>query len=175
MRLLGKFGCILALSCAASISAFGQQYPQNPPASTPPTFPEGTKQNPDQTQPQNPDQTQPQNPETSPNPQTYPDQYPPQNPDQRTPTAEKSAPPATSLTHTQTAIEDALQQEMPSAAAKVSVGITNDNRIQLSGNVDTEQEKRRIEQVAQSAAPEATIVNSISVGKVPAPSPPPLI
>jgi hypothetical protein len=167
MRLLGKFGCILALSFAASISIFGQQYPQNPPPSTPPTFPEGTKQN--------PDQTQPQNPETSPNPQTYPDRYPSQNPEQKTPTAEKPAPPPSSLTHTQTAIENAIQQEMPSAASNVSVGITNDNRIQLSGNVDTEQEKRQIEQVAQSAAPEATIVNSISVGKPAAPSPPPLI
>jgi hypothetical protein len=175
MRLLGKFGCILALSLAASIAAFGQQYPQNPPASTPPTFPEGTKQNPDQTQPQNPDQTQPQSPETTPNPQTYPNQYPPQNPDQKTPTAEQPAPPPSSLTQTQTAIEDAIRQQMPSASDNVSVGITNDNRIQLTGNVNTEQEKRQVEQVAQAAAPEATIVNSISVGRPPTTPKPPLM
>ena len=175
MRLLGKFGCILALSFAASIFAFGQQYPQNPPASTPPTFPEGTKQNPDQTQPQNPDQTQPQNPETSPNPQPNPDQYPPQNPEQKSPAAENPAPPAGSLSQTQAAIENAIQQQMPSVANQVSVGITSGRRIQLSGNVDTEQERRQVEQVAQSAAPDATIVNAISVGKPQASSPPQLI
>src|SRR6185312_11592693 len=101
MRLLGTYVCILALGLTASIFAFGQQYPQNPPASTPPTFPEGTNQH--------PDQTQPQNPETTPNPQNYPDQYPPQNPDQKAPTAENPAPPPSSLTQTQTSIENAIR------------------------------------------------------------------
>lgn len=170
MKLLVKFGCILALSFAVSIPALGQQYPQNPPGSTPPTFPEGTKQNPDTTQPQNPDQY----PQTSPNPQTNPDQYPPQNPDQ-TPTAENPAPPPSSLTRAQAAVENAIQKQMPSSADKVSVDITSDNRIQLKGNVDTEQEKQQIEQVAQSAAPDTTIVNNISVGNPPPGSNPPLI
>jgi len=155
------------LGLTASIFAFGQQYPQNPPASTPPTFPEGTNQH--------PDQTQPQNPETTPNPQNYPDQYPPQNPDQKAPTAENPAPPPSSLTQTQTSIENAIRQQMPSVANNISIGITNDDRIQLSGNVDTEQEKRQIERVAQSAAPEATIVDSISVGEPPTTSNPPPI
>lgn len=175
MTLLGKFGCVLILSFAAPVFAFGQQYPQNPPASTPPTFPEGTKENPDQTQRQNPDQPQPQSPETSPNPRGNPDQYPPQNPDQTAPTSQNTAPPPSSLTKNQTAIENAIRQQIPSIVNKVSVGITNDDRIQLSGNVDTEQEKQQIEQVAQSAAPDARIVNSISVGKPPTTSNPPLI
>lgn len=170
MKLLVKFGYILALSFAVSVPALAQ-YPQNP-AGTPPTFPEGTKQDPDaaQTQPQNPDQY----PQTSPNPKTNPDQYPPQNPDQ-TPTAANPAPPPSSLTHAQTAVEDAIRKQMPSSADKVSVGITDDNRLQLSGNVNTEQEKQKIEQIAQSAAPEANIVNSISVGNPPSGPNPPLI
>ncbi|HEX5434157.1 MAG TPA: BON domain-containing protein, partial [Candidatus Angelobacter sp.] len=69
----------------------------------------------------------------------------------------------------------AIQKQMPSSADKVSVGITSDNRIQLKGNVDTEQEKQQIEQVAQSAAPDATIVNNISVGNPSPGSHPPLI
>jgi hypothetical protein len=143
MKMLGKFGCMLTLSLAASLMAAGQRYPQNPPGGTPPTFPEGTKQNPDQTQPQNPGQ----------------------NPDQTSPTARNTAPPPSSLTRTQTQIEDAIRQQMPSSADKVSVGITNDDRIQLSGNVDSEREKRQIEQIAQSAAPDANIINSITVGQ----------
>ena len=168
MKLLVKFGCILTLSFAVSLPALAQ-YPQNP-AGTPPTFPEGTKQNPDatQTQPQNPDQY----PQTSPNPKTNPDQYPSQNPDQ-TPTAENPAPPPSSLTQARSAVENAIRKQMPSSADNVTVGITDDNRIRLSGNVNTEQEKQQIEQVAQSAAPEATIVNGISVGNPPSgPNPP---
>lgn len=169
MKLLVKFGCILALSFAVALPAVGQ-YPQNAPAGTPPTFPEGTKQNPDATQPQNPDQY----PQTSPNPKTNPDQYPPENPDQ-TPTAANPAPPPSSLTQAQTAVEDAIRKQMPSTAGKVSVGITDDNRIQLSGHVNTEQEKQQVEQIAQSAAPQANIVNSISVGTPPRGPNPPLI
>ena len=149
MKMLGKFGCLLALSLAASLMAAGQHYP----GSTPPTFPEGTKQN--------PDQTQPQNPETNPNPQN-PNQVPR---DQTSPTATNTAPPPSSLTQMQTQIENALREQMPSSADKVSVGITNDDRVQLSGSVDTEREKRQIEQVAQAAAPDANIINSISVGQ----------
>lgn len=170
MKSLVKFGYILALNFAMALPALAQQYPQNPPASTPPTFPEGTKQNPDATQPQNPDQY----PQTSPNPKTNPDQYPPQNPDQ-TPTAENPAPPPSSLTQAQRAVENALRKQMPSSAENITVGITDDNRIRLSGNVNTEEEKQQIEQVAQSAAPEATIVNGISVGNPPKGANPPLI
>jgi len=157
MKSAGKFGYTLALSIAMCLPALGQQ--QNPPASTPPTFPEGTKQNPDATQPQNPDKY----PETRPNPQTNPDQYPSQNPDQ-TPTTQNPAPAPSGLTEAQSAVQNAIRQQLPTSADKVKVSITDDNRIQLSGHVKTDEEKQKIEQVAQSAAPDAPIVDNIKTG-----------
>ncbi len=66
-------------------------------------------------------------------------------------------------------IQDALRKQMPASADGVVVTTLSDNRIQLNGTASSEQEKRQIEQVAHSAAPDLVIVNSINVANPPYP------
>lgn len=66
-------------------------------------------------------------------------------------------------------IQDALRKQMPASADGVVVTTLSDDRIQLNGTASSEQEKRQIEQVAHSAAPDLVIVNSINVANPPYP------
>jgi hypothetical protein len=125
-----------------------QQYP---PSTTPPTFPEGQK-----IPPTNPDQTPGQQ------------QYPPQtNP------AGQAGTSTMSPTQAEKQIRDALHKQLPASANSVVVTVLNDNRIQLSGTVSSEQEKQKIEQVAHSAAPNRVILNNIKVESPALPPSPP--
>ena len=125
---------------------------------------QGSQQNtmPD-TPPDSPDTQYQQNPRN-------PDQSPPApvNPDEDNPRTQSgalrgTAPNNAAALQAQSQIQDALQRQMPSGAGNVSVSVANDNAIQLTGTVATDDQKQQAERIAHAAAPDQTIVNNISV------------
>ena len=110
-----------------------------------------------------PGQTQPGNPPGSIQEQEHPQQQTPEQqqqlPQQQTPTTPQAASPAAAVSQ----IQDALQKQAPTLADKVTVSATPDNAIQLSGTVDSQDQKDQAEQIARSAAPNQSLTSSIKV------------
>ena len=100
-------------------------------------------------------------------PPTFPSQQQPgiHNPDENT--GQSGAVSTTTLPKAQADIQSALRRQLPASADSVSVSVTDDRRIQLSGTVTSETEKNQIEQVARSAAPDLGIVNNLKVANAP--------
>jgi osmotically-inducible protein OsmY len=69
-------------------------------------------------------------------------------------------------------IQSALRKQMPASADNVTVSLTDDNKVQLTGTVNSDSEKAQIEQVAHSAAPDVDIVNKLEVSSSPSSMPP---
>lgn len=115
-------------------------------------------------------QTGMQTPPTT--PPTFPSQQQPQpgihNPDENT--GQTGAASTTALPKAQADIQSALRRQLPASADSVTVSVTDDNRIQLSGTVTSETEKNQIEQVARSAAPDLGIVSKLKVANSPSPT-----
>ncbi len=143
-RYIHKFALFLALGASCVFAQQGTRQGQAP--TTPPTFPGQQQPNPTT----NPDQTPGQ-------------QTPPANPEQSGTLGQTGTTSTTAITQAQTRIQSALRQQLPASADSVNVGLSEDNKIQLTGTVSSEQEKKQIEQVARSAAPDQIIINSISV------------
>ena len=141
MRHLYKFALFTALGASCAMAQQGQT------PTTPPTFPGQQQTNPTRDTDRVPDQQTP----------------PVNNPDQAGPISQTGTTSTTTLTQAQTHIQTALRQQLPASADSVSVGLSDDNKIQLRGTVSSEQEKQNIEQVARSAAPDQVIVNSLTV------------
>lgn len=112
-------------------------------------------------------QTGMQNPPST--PPTFPaqQQVPPtmQHPDEST--GQAGAVSTTTLPKAQADIQSALRRQLPASADSVTVSVTDDNKIQLSGTVTSEIEKAQIEQIAHSAAPDLSIVNKLQVANSP--------
>jgi osmotically-inducible protein OsmY len=72
----------------------------------------------------------------------------------------------------QSDIQSALRKQMPASADNVTVSVTDDNKVQLSGTVNSDSEKSQVEQIAHSAAPDADIVNKLQVSSSPSSMPP---
>jgi osmotically-inducible protein OsmY len=88
-------------------------------------------------------------------------------------TGQASTPSTTAITKAESDIQTALRRQMPASADSVTVSLTDDNKIQLTGTVTSETEKNQVEQVARSAAPDLKIVNKLMVANVPSnPTPP---
>src|SRR5215469_12200199 len=103
-------------------------------------------------------QTGMQNPPST--PPTFPSQQLPpttQHPDEST--GQSGAVSTTTLPKAQADIQSALRRQLPASADSVTVSVTDDSKIQLSGTVTSETEKSQIEQIAHSAAPDLSIVN----------------
>ncbi|HEY6250343.1 MAG TPA: BON domain-containing protein, partial [Candidatus Angelobacter sp.] len=102
-------------------------------------------------------------------PPTFPSQQqlPPtmQNPDENT--GQTGAASTTALPKAQADIQSALRRQLPASADSVTVSVTDDNKIQLSGMVTSNTEKNQIEHVARSAAPDLSIVNKLQVANPP--------
>jgi osmotically-inducible protein OsmY len=96
-------------------------------------------------------------------PSTYPSQQQPgaQAPDNSPMGQSGTSSAATSKA--QSDIQSALRKQMPASADNVTVSVTGENQIELSGTVSSDSEKTQVEQIAQSAAPTATIVNHLKV------------
>ena len=62
----------------------------------------------------------------------------------------------------QSDIQSALRKQLPSAADNVTVSVTDDNKVQLSGTVSSDTEKQQVEQIAHSTAPNMEIVNKLN-------------
>jgi osmotically-inducible protein OsmY len=106
---------------------------QNP-ASTPPTFPSGQQSGAQTT-----------------------------NPDQTSPMGQTGTTSTTAITKAQSDIQMALRKQLPASADSVTVGVSDDNKIELTGTVNSDAEKKQIEQVAQAAAPDQKIKNKLKV------------
>ncbi|HEY6250344.1 MAG TPA: BON domain-containing protein [Candidatus Angelobacter sp.] len=63
----------------------------------------------------------------------------------------------------QSDIQAALHKQLPNVADNVTVSSTDDNKIQLAGTVSSDAEKQQVEQIARTAAPNADIVNKLTV------------
>lgn len=110
-------------------------------------------------------QTGMQNPPST--PPTFPSQQQPtmQHPDEST--GQSAAASTTALPKAQADIQSALRRQLPASADSVTVSVTDDNKIRLSGTVSSETEKNQIEQIAHSAAPDLSIVNKLRVANMP--------
>ena len=100
---------------------------------------------------------------------TFPSQQQPQpgihNPDENT--GQTGAASTTALPKAQADIQSALRRQLPASADSVSVSVTDDHKIQLSGTVTSETEKNQVEQIARSAAPDLDIVSKLNVANAP--------
>ncbi len=85
-----------------------------------------------------------------------------QTPDQSA-TGQSGTASAASATKAQSDIQSALRKQLPASADSVTVSVTDDNKIQLSGSVNSESEKQQVEQIARSASPNVEIVNKLNV------------
>lgn len=93
-----------------------------------------------------------------------PDQVSPSTPDQTQPNSTSQNPPTGTVADTQTRVQDALERQMPAGLGDaVKVSIADDGSLQLSGTVDTQQQKQRAEDIARSATNNQSIINKISV------------
>jgi len=104
-------------------------------------------------------QTGMQNPPTT--PPTLPSQQQPgmQHPDENTGQPASN----TTIVKAQSDIQTALRRQLPASADSVTVSMTDDNKVKLSGTVSSEAEKNQIEQIARSAAPDVKIENKLTV------------
>src|SRR5215469_5087161 len=117
-------------------------------------YPGQSQSSPSQTQPGYPPGTIQENPQ-----QQAPGQQQQPLPQQQTPSTPQAATPTAAVSQ----IQDALQKQAPTLANKVTVSVTPDNGIQLSGTVDSQDQKDQAEQIARSAAPNQSLTNSIKV------------
>lgn len=111
-------------------------------------------------------QREPSTPPTFPS-QQLPSQQPPtmQHPDENA--GQAGAASTTVLPKAQADIQSALRRQLPASADSVTVSISDDNKIQLTGTVTSDTEKNQVEQIAHSAAPDLSIVNKLQVANAP--------
>lgn len=81
----------------------------------------------------------------------------------QTPDASQMGQKGASSANAQSDIQTALHKQLPNVADNVTVSSTDDNKIQLSGTVSSDAEKQQVEQIARTAAPNADVVNKLTV------------
>jgi osmotically-inducible protein OsmY len=74
---------------------------------------------------------------------------------------------AAASTKAQSDIQSALRKQLPASADNVTVTVSDNNKIQLSGTVSSDTEKQQVEQIAHSAAPNVDIDNKLTVSASP--------
>lgn len=108
-------------------------------------------------------------------PQTTPPTFPSQQqqpgtqhrPGEGAPMGQAGTTSTTAATKAESDIHAALKQQMPSKAENVKVSVTDDNKIKLSGVVNSTEDKVQVEQIARSVAPDQTILNKLKVSPSP--------
>lgn len=107
-------------------------------------------------------------------PQTTPPTFPSQQqpggqhfPDAGAPMGQAGTTSTIATTKAESDIHAALKQQMPSKTENVKVSVTDDNKIKLSGLVNSTADKVQVEQIARSVAPDQTIVNKLKVSGSP--------
>lgn len=168
MKTLTRIAMLVAV-CGGM--ALAQSMPQRSPASTPPTFPQSQQQPqtpPDQTQPGTQPATPPdQTPQGSQQPSTAPDQTPQQQPStsdpgSKMPQNDTSAGMASSPNDVENSIETAIKQDPNLASSDVKVKVT-DKKVELSGNVSSNDQKKAAEKLAKDNAGGRKVKNHIKV------------
>jgi len=97
-------------------------------------------------------------------PSTFPSQQQPgAQPPDHSAMGQAGAASSQASTKAQSDIQSALRKQLPASADNVTVSTTDDGRIQLAGVVASESEKQQVEQIARSAAPNAEIVDRLTV------------
>jgi osmotically-inducible protein OsmY len=93
-----------------------------------------------------------------------------QIPEQNSAPAQSTPPSSVSATQAQWRIQDALQRQLPSGAGKVTVSVSPEQKIQLTGSVASEEAKQQAGQIARSAASDQKIMNDLTVSGSPSAS-----
>lgn len=88
-------------------------------------------------------------------------------PDESGPLGQVGASSTTTLAKAESNIKSVLRQQMPTVANRVVVSETEDQKIKLSGTVNTDTAKQQVEQLARTVAPDQTIVNDLDVAQPP--------
>jgi len=97
-------------------------------------------------------------------PSTFPSQQQPgAQPPDHSAMGQAGAASSQASTKAQSDIQSALRKQLPASADNVTVSTTDDGRVQLAGVVASESEKQQVEQIARSAAPNAEIVDRLTV------------
>jgi hypothetical protein len=158
-----QIAMVVALGSGLALAqGMGQQ---QAPGTTPPTLPQSQQQTPPTT-----DQS-PNSPSAT-SPSTAPDQGQPSTTDQKSgsmsgqnsaklPQSDASASDSASI---QSSIQSALQQDSTLANDKLKVKVT-DKKVNLSGKVNSEEEKQKAEQIASSNAGGREVKDHIKVAK----------
>lgn len=138
-------GNLALIAGTAGITIAQTQAQPNDRTTTPPVASSGTAQQSAKPQaPANPDEDKPSSSQTT----TMPS---------------NTQPRGNAASQAQSQIEHALHRQMPSGAGEVTVSVAENNSIQLTGAVASNDEKREAEQIAHAAAPDQTIDNNLSV------------
>lgn len=90
-------------------------------------------------------------------PPTFPSQQQPgmqHKPDESGPLGQVGASSTTTLAKAESNIKSVLRQQMPTVANRVVVSETEDQKIKLSGTVNTDTAKQQVEQLARTVAPQ---------------------
>jgi osmotically-inducible protein OsmY len=98
-------------------------------------------------------------------PSTYPSQPGAQQTPDSSQTGQSGS--AAASTKAQSDIQSALRKQMPASADSVTVSVSQDNKVRLSGTVSSDTEKQQIEEIAHSAAPNVDIENKLKVSASP--------
>lgn len=153
MKNLNRLVMLMAL---ATGMALAQGMPQQSPGGTPPTMPQSQQQT-----PPTPDQTQPgAQPSTAPD-QTQPTSDQGAKDNSKMPQSDASAS-MTSSTDVQNSIESALKQDAALANSNVQVKVT-DKKVELSGDVNSKDEKKAAEKIAKDNAAGRKVKNHLKV------------
>lgn len=183
MKTLVRIALLVAMGSGLALA---QSMPQKSPAGTPPTFPQSQQQPQTQTPP---DQTQPgtqpstpsdqtpqgsQQPSTAPDqtpqstqPSTAPEQTPQQQPStgdsgSKMPQNDASAGMASSPNDVENSIDTAIKQDPNLASSDVKVKVT-EKKVELSGNVSSNDQKKAAEKIAKDNAGGRKVKNHIKV------------
>lgn len=156
--------CTLTLVAIMAGVTMAQTPAQQDKTATPPVVSSDTPQ-------QNPDQLPqvPSNPDRKPQAPVNPDEDKPSS-SQTTTMPSNTQPRGNAASQAQSQIQDALQRQMPSGAGNVTVSVAENNSIELTGAVASDDQKKQAEQIAHAAAPDMTIVNNLSVSGAASPA-----
>jgi osmotically-inducible protein OsmY len=157
---VSKLAMFVALSCGFALA---QAMPQQQSPQSAPSTPSASQPAPDQSQPAQPDQstTEGKGSATSPDAMPKSDQDKDKDKDQsKMPQSDTSA--ASAGGDVQSQVQTALQQDPKLANANITVSVKG-NKLELTGTVPSNDEKKQAEQIAKSNAGNLKVKNHIKV------------
>lgn len=161
---VSKFAMFVALSCGFALA---QAMPQQQNPQSAPSTPSASQPGPDQSQPAQPDQSTTEGKGSASSPDAMPksdqdkDKDKDKSSDQsKMPQSDTSA--ASAGGDVQSQVQTALQQDPKLANANITVSVKG-NKLELTGTVPSNDEKKQAEQIAKSNAGNLKVKNHIKV------------